>query len=100
MLGTHLKHTHTHTYLFLGWVNTFRQLAGELVDQIVGWKGRIAFLTFSTVLLLESHIKLQVKTLMCPRAFVSMSLTVVTLKRLLETQGKRMVDRPVEFRVY
>lgn len=69
-------------YLFLGWVNTFRQFVGELVDQIVKRKKLIAFLTFNTVLLLESHIKVQVKILnLC--IFINISLTVVALNRLI-----------------
>lgn len=45
------------TYLFLFRVNTFWQLVGKLVSQIVRWERLKTFHTVPFVLLLENHIK-------------------------------------------
>lgn len=45
------------TYLFLFRVNTFWQLVGKLVFQIIRWERLKIFHTVPSVLLLENHIK-------------------------------------------
>lgn len=45
------------TYLFLFRVNTFWQLVGKLVFQIIRWERLKTFHTVPSVLLLENHIK-------------------------------------------